>query len=388
MLLGICGKTNVGKTTFFSACTLVDAEISNRVFTTIEPNKGVTYLRVPCPCSEKGVKCNPQNSKCVDGVRYVPIKVVDVAGLVPDAHLGRGLGNQFLSDIMTADTLIHVVDVSGSTDINGNPCQPGEHNPAEDIDFFVKELHYWILGILKKNIGHMSKRMAATKSTFSDMMYTQLSGLNVTLEAVEDAMESTQLTINSDENKFLEFIGLLMKKNKPILIAANKIDVAGAGGIFERMNNRMIACSAEAELALRRAAEHGLVSYMPGDKDFQVTGSATEKQKIALESMRRNVLQRFGSTGVQNVIDAAVKLLDMIVVYPVENEHRLSDKKGNVLPDAILIKRGSTALDLAYRVHEDIGKKFISAVDARTGKSVSAGYALKNGDIISIKAGR
>ena len=106
MLIGIAGKTNTGKTTLFGAATLVDAEISNRVFTTIEPNKGVTYVRTDCPCKELGLKCNPVNSKCVNGFRFVPVKVVDIAGLVPDAHLGKGLGNQFLSDIMEASALI------------------------------------------------------------------------------------------------------------------------------------------------------------------------------------------------------------------------------------------------------------------------------------------
>ena len=391
MLLGICGKTNVGKTTFFSACTLVDAEISNRVFTTIEPNKGVTYVRASCPCKERGVTCNPRNSKCVDGIRYVPVRVVDIAGLVPDAHLGKGLGNQFLSEIMTADALIHVVDISGSTDINGNPCPAGEHDPQEDIEFFARELHYWIYGILRKNMDHISKRMAAKQDKFSDMIYNQLSGLNLTLENVEDSINATQLTVDSTEEKFLSFIGLLIKKNKPIVTAANKMDLSGADKIFTGLENKllMVACSAESELALRKAAEHGLISYMPGDKDFEIIGNATERQRQALDSIRKNVLHKFNSTGVQNVIDTAVfSLLDMIVVYPVENEHKLSDKKGNVLPDAMLIKKGSTTLDLAYRVHEDIGKKFISAMDARTGKSVSATYQLKNGDIISIKAAR
>lgn len=391
MLLGICGKTNVGKTTFFSACTMVDAEISNRVFTTIEPNKGVTYVRAKCPCSERSTRCNPQNSKCVDGTRYVPVRVVDIAGLVPDAHLGKGLGNQFLSEIMTADALIHVVDISGSTDIYGNPCPLGEHDPREDIEFFARELHYWIYGILKKNLGHISKRVASAQDKFSDMIYKQLSGLNLTLENVEDSINATQLTVDSSEEKFLLFIELLVKKNKPVVMAANKMDLPGADKIFEGLKGKpfMVGCSAEAELALRRAAEHRLISYMPGDKDFEIMGNPTERQRQALETIRKNVLQRFSSTGVQNVIDAAVfSLLDMIVVYPVENEHKLSDKKGNILPDAILIKRGSTALDLAYRVHEDIGKKFISAMDARTGKSVSASYPLKDGDIISIKAAR
>jgi len=389
MLLGVCGKTNVGKTTFFSACTLVDAEISNRVFTTIEPNKGVTYFRTKCPCKELGVNCNAQNSRCVDGVRYVPIKVVDVAGLVPDAHLGKGLGNQFLSDIMTADVLIHVVDISGSTDATGNPCLPGQHNPQEDIDFFKRELNYWILAILKKNLEHISKRVAATQEKFSDMVYKQLSGLNVTLENVEDAINAVQLAVNSDESTFLRFIELLLEKNKPVLIAANKIDVPEADKLFNELKiPSMTACSAEAELALRKAAEHGLVDYSPGDRDFIVKGIISPKQAAALDTIRKNILQKFGSTGVQHVIDSAVALLGMIVVYPVENEHKLSNKKGHVLPDAILIKRGSSALDLAYRVHEDIGKKFISAVDARTGKSISSHAQLKNGDVVSIKAGR
>ncbi len=389
MLLGLVGKTNVGKTTLFSALTLVDAEISNRVFTTIKPNFGVTYVRAKCACKELRAVCNPQNSKCVDGIRYVPVKIVDVAGLVPDAHKGRGLGNQFLADIMTADALVHVVDISGSTDINGNPCPAGTHNPLEDVEFFRKEIDYWITGILRKNISQISKRIAANNEKFSEAVYRQISGLGIGQDSVEVVLEKTKLEINSPEEKFMEFSRMLVETSKPVITAGNKIDVPEAEKIISELKDKIdvIPCSADAELALRKAAERGLISYMPGDGDFQIK-SGTEGQKKALESIR-NVLKKYGSTGVQKLVDTAVfSLLGMIVVYPVENEHKLSDKKGNVLPHALLVKGGCTALDLAYKVHEDIGKKFISAMDARTGKSVSAGYVLKNGDIISIKAGR
>ncbi|MCX6819139.1 MAG: redox-regulated ATPase YchF [Candidatus Aenigmarchaeota archaeon] len=389
MQLAVCGKTNTGKTTFFSAATLVDAEISNRVFTTIEPNKGVTYVRTKCPCKELGTKCSPQDSKCNDGIRLVPVKLIDIAGLVPGAHLGRGLGNQFLSDIMEASVLIHVVDIAGSTDSNGNAVSHGSHNPEEDIEFFKEEIDYWILGILKK--AQLSKRMEHTHDDLANAIYKQLSGLGINLDNVEEAIGKTGITATSANVDMLKFIEILRELNKPIIIAANKIDIDTSGN-FEKLKNKgieIIPCCAEAELALRRAAEKKLIKYLPGDANFEIIGDINDKQKKAMEFISEKILKRYGSTGIQKIIDTAVfELLNMIVVYPVENENRYSDKKGNVLPNAFLMTKGSTALDLAFRVHEDIGKKFISAVDAKTGRSVSAEYELKDGDIISIKAGR
>jgi len=373
----------------FSAMTLIDAEISNRIFTTIRPNVGVAYARAECPCKKLGVKCSPKNSKCVDGTRLVPIKLIDVAGLVPDAHKGRGLGNQFLSDIMEASAIIHVVDISGSTDSDGNPVPRGSHDPAEDIAFFKKEIDYWIVGILRKNWETIIRKSPHEK--FEDLVHRQLSGLGISRENIVQAMNKSPISASSGENELLAFIEILRKTSKPIIIAANKIDVPGADDIYRRlkMDEKNVACSAEAELALRRASQHGLVIYLPGSSDFEITNEMDEKHKNALNFIKDNVLKKYGSTGVQQLLDSAVfDLLGMIVVYPVEDEHKLTDKSGNILPDAHLIKKGSTALDLAFRVHEDIGKKFIAAVDARTGKHVSASYELKNGDIISIRAGK
>lgn len=386
MEIAVCGKTNVGKTTFFSAATLVDAEISSRVFTTIKPNRGVTYARAGCPCKELNLKCSPQNSKCVGGSRLVPVKLVDIAGLVPGAHLGKGLGNQFLSEIMEADAVIHVVDVSGSTDINGNIVQAGSHDPEEDIIFFEKELDYWLLGIAKRGLlKHV------TEKELPSVLAKQLSGLKIQQKSIEQLVKEKNITPGSPDSGFLSFLKALRERSKPVLIAANKMDVPEAKKNYERLSGKysIVACSAATELALRKAAEKGLVKYVPGDsvRGLEITGSMTSQQKEAIAKMKESL--PMDSTGVQDAIDKAVfSLLQMIVVYPVENEHRLSNRQGQVLPDALLMKKGSTALDLAYKIHEDIGKKFVSAVDARTGRSISADYQLKHNDIISVKSGK
>lgn len=399
MLIGLVGKSNSGKSTMFAALTLIDVEISNRIFTTIEPNKGITYVRTKCPCG--GGKpdghfsvmhpCNPQNSKCIEGVRFVPVKLVDIAGLVPGAYLGRGLGNQFLSDIMEADALIHVIDISGSTDESGNPVAPGARDPKEDIKFLEEEIDYWVLGILKRNLTTLSKRIETTKEKFADVVHKQLTGLGIRLPEVESAIAATGITPSSDDFDLLKFIRMLREKAKPIILAANKIDLTTSESNFSRISDLgydLFPCSAEFELALRRAAEKGIIEYNPGGSDFRLTKELDVAHKKALESVQRFLRSR-GSTGVQKIIDHVVfDVLDMIVVYPVENEHKLTDSKGNVLPHAFLMKRGSTALDLAFKVHEDIGKKFAAAIDARTGRHLSASYELKNGDVISIKAGR
>jgi ribosome-binding ATPase YchF (GTP1/OBG family) len=388
MQIGICGKTNTGKSTFFSAATLIDAEISNRVFTTIKPNQGVGYVTTPCPCKGLGVKCEPKNSRCVDGVRYIPVKLIDIAGLVPGAHEGRGLGNQFLSDIMEASALIHVVDISGSTDAEGNPTEPGANDPMNDIRFLEEEIDYWILGILKKNWKGLVTKATAGVSKLEELIHNQLSGLGVGVEEVSSALNKVGVGLDSDDEKMLKFVRVLREHSKPMVIAANKIDVPGAKRLLEEVKKKVkdtIPCSAESELALRRAAEKGLIRYSPGDKDFEVLKDIDEKQLQALNFIGKNVLEGFGSTGVQQTLNyAAFNLLNMIVVYPVENENRYSSGKGNVLPDAYLVPKGTTAKELAGRIHTDFLNRFVSAIDARKKQRIAADHELKDGDIVKI----
>ncbi len=388
MLIAVSGKSNTGKTTFFSAATLVEAEISNRIFTTIKPNRGVTYVRVPCPCKKAGVTCTPRNSKCVDGVRYVPVELIDIAGLVPGAHKGKGLGNQFLSDIMEANALIHIVDISGSTDHDGNPVQPGSHDPMIDIEGFIMEIDYWIFGILQKVWSQISRKAEAGHAKLDDLIHKQLTGLGITLEDVKSAMKEVPVNSKSTDEELLRFIGFLREKSKPVIIAGNKIDIPGAEDNLKRIQETSVKvrpCYADGELALRKAAEKGLIRYNPGDRKFEVLNDRVdEKQKQALDFIQKNVLDKYGSTGVQDIIDRAVfELLGMIVVYPVANIGKMTDKKGNVLPDAHLVRKGTTLKEFAERVHSTMAEHFIGGLNMKRQK-IGADYVLKDGDVVEI----
>lgn len=370
MKIGVVGKPSSGKSTFLNAACLTDAEMASYPFTTIKPNLGKAVVRTTCPCVELNVK------HC-DGKRLVPISMVDVAGLVPGAHKGKGMGNQFLSDLADADALIHVVDASGRADCEGNV---GEGDPLKDIAFLEEEIEQWMLSILLKNWDSLKRRIEMKTVKIHEAIYAQLSGLKVSEEEIRKVVNELDIDHKVDEGQLLE---LVKRVRKPILIAANKMDLSQSEENLKKMPTA-IPCCAEAELALRRAAEKGLVDYTPGDKEVKIVGEMPEKQKHAIEFIQK-LMEKYGSTGVQQTVDeTAYSLLDLIVAYPVEDEGKLTDKKGNVLPDAYLLPRGSTALDLAYKVHSDIGDKFIGAIDAKTKKRVGKDYELKDGDVLRI----
>ncbi len=380
--IGIAGKPNAGKSTFFKAATLADAEIANYPFTTIEPNVGIAHVRVKCVCEELGVKCR----ECVDGWRFIPVKLIDVAGLVPGAHEGRGLGNEFLDNLRQSEAIIHVIDASGSTDEEGNEIGVGEYDPCEDVEFLQKELDMWIYGILKRNWDRMVRRITMEKKDPVRFIAEQLAGLGFKEWQVREAMRAVGNDVSSySDDDLLNFARELRIRRMKTVVAANKADKAPEENL-NRLKEKFgaIPTSAMYELTLRMAAKNGYIRYLPGDSDFEIVRELNEKQKRALE-MIRDFLKKFGSTGVQDAINRVVfDLLDYIVVYPVEDENKYTDTKGNVLPDAMLVKKGTTARELAYMIHTDIGENFIYAIDARKKMRISEDYELKNNDVIKI----
>jgi len=380
--IGIAGKPNAGKSTFFKAATLADAEIANYPFTTIKPNIGVGYVRVKCVCQELGVECK----ECIEGWRFIPVKLIDVAGLVPDAHKGRGLGNEFLDNLRQSEAVIHVVDASGSTDEEGNEIGVGERDPIEDVKFLYHEIDMWLYGILKRNWEKIMRRMKAEKRDAVKFLTEQLAGLGFEEWMVREAIKGFGDVSKLDDDGLKKFAVELRKRRMRMVIAANKADKAPEELLDKLMNvpEIVVPTSAAYELILRTAAKNGYIKYLPGDNDFEILKELNEKQIKALEKIRK-FLKEFGSTGVQDAINKVVfDVLDYIVVYPVEDENKFTDTKGNVLPDAMLVKKGTTARELAYKIHTDIGKHFIYALDARTKMRIAEDHELKNNDVIKI----
>lgn len=393
-LLGVIGKPNTGKSTFFSAATLALAEIANYPFTTIKPNRGIGYVRTPCVHPEFKVQDNPRNSMCTDNIRLVPVELIDVAGLVPGAWEGRGLGNQFLDEIRRADALIHVVDASGGTDCEGRVCKLGEHDPLEDIQFLEREITMWMTTILKKDWPKISRSVDADKKGIYGLLEDRFSGLGIKRGHVSEAtrragLNPDKVTAWTDAD-FEKFVSTLRRVAKPMLIVANKIDLPTAKENVEKLKQLdyiVIACSAEAELALRRASEKQLINYKPGDCDFKILQpeKLSVNQIKALETIREKVLLLNGSTGIQNAMNTAYfKLLNMIAIYPVEDLEHLSDHNGRILPDVYLVPNGTTAHQFAYIIHTELGESFIYAVDARDKRRIGEDTVLKDRDVISI----
>ena len=393
MLVGIVGKANVGKSTFFKAATLAEALIANYPFATIKPNRAFAFIKIGCVDKELGVQCNPKYGYCVDNKRFVPIEVLDVAGLVPGAHTGKGMGNQFLDDLRQADVFIHVVDMAGTTSEKGEPLEPGSYDPAFDIRFLEVELDMWILGIIHRGWDKFARTVQQEKSKLSQAMAKQLSGLNVTEFIVEEAI--SKLGLNPEkpsewtDDALLAIAKHIRKRTKPMLIVANKIDLPTAAANLERCKKEfpeyiIVPTSGDSELALKEAAKAGLIKYIPGESNFEMSDKLNEKQKQALLYIKQNVLDKYGSTGVQNALDTAVlDFLKYVAIFP-GGVGKLGDSQGRILPDCFLLPPGSTALDFAAHIHTDLAKNFVAAIDVKTKRKIGKETVLKHRDVIEI----
>jgi ribosome-binding ATPase YchF (GTP1/OBG family) len=385
--IALAGKPNAGKSTFYKAATMADVDVGNYPFTTIDANRGVSHVRTDCPCLDRQQRCGGEN--CHSGKRYVPVELIDVAGLVPGAHDGRGLGNQFLDELTNADAILNVVDAAGETNAEGEPVEVGEHDPVEDVDFVEEEMDLWIASIVSRNWESIERQSRSPDFALEESLVDLLAGVGAseldvarTLRAL-DYPEDPIAWTDADREALAREI---RERTKPIVVVANKADIAPEGNV-ERLREAadiVIATTADGELALRNAAEAGVVDYDPGDDSFDIVGDVSDQQRHGLDKIR-DVVKAFGGTGVQGAMDTAVyDLLDHITAYPVQNDTKWTDGQGNVLPDAHLLPRGSTPKDLAYNVHSDIGEGYTHAVDARKEMRISDETELEEGAVIKI----
>ncbi len=393
--IGIIGKTNTGKTTFFNAVTLLNAEISNYPFTTKAANVGIGYVKTPCVHPELGVSDNPKNSTCINGWRFIPIEIIDLPGLIKNAWEGAGLGNQFLSVAAQADALLHIVDASGSINAKGEICEPGLGSPLADYYDIEEELIRWYAKALMDNVETIG-RLASGEKDITKALLEILGGMKVKEEQIEAALRKTRLSHvpfgDWDDEDFRNFATEIRYTSKPTLIVANKMDLPVAEknfvGLQETFGEKFVVpVSADVELALRRAERAGFISYTPGEEGFTVKDASriTPRQKQALEYVRSRVMDKWLRTGVDLALSTAVfKLLRMNVVYPVEDAKRYSDSKGNVLPDAYMLPHGSTPRDLAKAIHTDLYERFLYAIDAVSGTRLPKDYILRDRDVINI----
>lgn len=394
--LGIIGKTNTGKTTFFNAATLLRAEVSTYPFTTKRANTGTAYVQTVCVCRELGLKDAPRNSRCMDGWRFIPIELVDLPGLIKGSWKGKGLGTQFLSVASQADALLHVVDASGSVDADGKLTRAGFGNPVADVYDIEEELARWFVKIVDKGISKIVRQPG--KKAVDKAVFEALAGLKVRLDQIQRALHETELTDvdvkgwKADDTE--RFARKVRELSKPTMIIANKMDLAYADQNYNRLTHEfgrafVIPCSADAELALRRAEEKGYIRYIPGEETFQVLAPSklTAEQSKALTYVQQRVFTRLIQTGVQFALNSCVfKLLNMNCVYPVEDQTKFSDKKGNVLPDVLLVPYNATLSDVAGHVHTELAQTMIYGIDARTGVRLPADYIVRDRDVIKIVA--
>ncbi|MCL4375996.1 YchF-related putative GTPase [Candidatus Parvarchaeota archaeon] len=377
MKIGIIGRTNVGKSTLFKALTLEEVEIEDRPFTTIEPNKGVGYVTVECPEKYFNVKCNPHNAPCIDGTRFVPINIIDVAGLVEGASEGKGLGNKFLSDIMEADAIIEVIDISGNTDSSGNKTK--DFDPAIDIEMVDNEIKKWIASII-------SRSRYVGKEDIADIIFKNVSGINIKYSTVKEVVKELNVK-EINEDTALKMASLMMKKDKPMLILCNKMDSVEdleerIKKLRERFDYDFMACSAAAELTIREAEKGGFIRFK--DNKIERLKELSSDQEKAINIIDR-IIKKYGGTGVREALNRLVfELKGYKVVFPVEDEKKLTDGFGRVLPDAYLVEKDATPKEVAAMIHSDIAKNYKGAIDCKTGLKVKNDYPVKNGQVLKI----
>ncbi|KAJ3116623.1 hypothetical protein HDU96_009178 [Phlyctochytrium bullatum] len=339
--------------------------------------------------------------RCENGTRHVPIKMLDVAGLVPGAskgevclclrvgqamgrgtvsfltfHASKGLGNQFLDDLRTADMLIHIVDVSGTTDAAGKVTQG--YDPINDIDWLRSEIHSWIYGNLMKRWGSIVRKHVAVKVNIAETLQTQLSGYGANLAVVQRTVDRSGIKEpleKWDDGTVSTFVDAFLDERFPTVIALNKIDLPDADNNIDRIcrkydSSKIVLTSAASENFLRKLQKQGFVKYYEGTDRFDLKEDQAPDDPNPLkplppgilpklEKLQDLVLFRYGTTGIQATLKLCVSTLGLIPTYPVRNINNFGDGPGGkagVFRDCMLVRKGSKVRDVMEWVLGDNAK--------------------------------
>ncbi|EAA31468.3 P-loop containing nucleoside triphosphate hydrolase protein [Neurospora crassa] len=413
-LIGLVGKPSAGKSSTLNSLTDASSKVGNFPFTTIDPQRAIGYLQIDCACARYNVseRCKPNYGSCVNGKRSVPIELLDVAGLVPGAHEGKGLGNKFLDDLRHADALIHVVDASGTTDAEGKVTRG--YDPSVDIAWLRSEIVAWIKGNLWEKWGSIKRRHIAVKATAVETLQAQFSGYGSTAAVVARTLDKLGLKEPLEEwseETVDRVVNAFTDEKFPTVIALNKIDHPDADKNIAKIAkmqdpNSIVLCSAISEIFLRKMAKQGYIKYTEGsefvdtredliadgDPDGGGLKELDEKNRNRIENLKDMVLYRFGSTGVNQVLSKAAEILGLVPVFPVRNTTTFTsgaNESANkaVFRDCVLVKKNSTVADVARKI---MGDAPIAYVEGAGGIRVAEDQIVTVGknDILSFRVGR
>lgn len=321
----------------------------------------------------------------------MPIELLDVAGLVPGAHEGKGLGNRFLDDLRHADALIHVVDVSGTTDAEGKTTRG--YDPSQDIVWLRSEIVQWVQGNLMQKWASIKRRHVAVKATTLETLQGQLSGYGSTSSIVLRALDRLGLREplqDWSEETIEKVVNAFVDEKFPTVIALNKIDHPDSDKNISKIAkandlNSIVLCSAISEVFLRKLTKQGFIRYTEGAEfvdtreDLIADGDPTggglkemdEKLKTRIDNLKDMVLYRFGSTGVVQVLSKAALLLGLVPVFPVRNVSTFSSGASSsnaVFRDCVLVKKNTTVAEVARKV---IGDAPLAYVEGAGGTRVA-----------------
>ncbi|CAD98710.1 GTP binding protein [Cryptosporidium parvum] len=408
-IIGCVGKPSSGKSTFFSSITDNPAKIGNYPFTTIEPNVGITHYIAECPCKKYNVICKPKYGNCNNGYRYVPIKMLDIAGLIPGAHLGNGLGNKFLDDLRHAHVLLHIIDISGNTNEKGEYTT--NYNPINDHEWLRIEIEMWIFNNINSNWSSVVRKSKTSDISISKLLLNQFSGYGCNELMISKLISSMKLKdsvdfSNWDKTNILDLVRQFIKIRFPFVLVLNKADIMSESSdsnivkFYEKYgsDHEIVVASSLAEYFIKKMVRQNYIKLVYDSNNYNYSSFITsedihneeshglklidDKLKSRLENIKDMVLFRHGVTGVQDAVNKAVDLLGLIPIYPVKNiktfTNNLHDETNNsAFQDCILVPNGTMVKTLLKSLHIDLEKNLVN-IETVGGIKISENHILSN----------